>query len=40
MPITILAGLHSGCFEVIGKDDIRSIGGPEGQDGGSLRQRR
>ena len=23
--ITIPAGLHSGCFEVLGKDDIRSI---------------
>jgi NitT/TauT family transport system substrate-binding protein len=25
LPITILAGLHSGCFEVLGKDDIRGI---------------
>jgi NitT/TauT family transport system substrate-binding protein len=24
-PITILTGLHLGCFEVLGKDDIRSI---------------
>jgi NitT/TauT family transport system substrate-binding protein len=25
LPITIIAGLHSGCFEVLGRDDIRSI---------------
>jgi NitT/TauT family transport system substrate-binding protein len=25
LPITILAGLHAGCFEVFGKDDIRSM---------------
>jgi NitT/TauT family transport system substrate-binding protein len=24
-PITILAGLHSGCFEILGRDDIRRI---------------
>jgi NitT/TauT family transport system substrate-binding protein len=31
VPITILAGLHSGCFEVLGKDDIRSIGDLKGR---------
>ncbi|MFL5283307.1 MAG: ABC transporter substrate-binding protein [Rhodopila sp.] len=24
-PVTILAGLHSGCFEILGRDDIRRI---------------
>ena len=31
-PITILAGLHLGCFEVIAKKDIRDYRRPEGQD--------
>jgi NitT/TauT family transport system substrate-binding protein len=31
VPITIPAGLHSGCFEVLGKDDIRSIGDLKGR---------
>ena len=31
LPITILAGLHSGCFEVLGKDDIRSIADLKGR---------
>jgi NitT/TauT family transport system substrate-binding protein len=35
LPITILAGLHSGCFEVLGKDDIRSIAGLKGRTVGA-----
>jgi NitT/TauT family transport system substrate-binding protein len=31
LPITILAGLHSGCFEVLGKDDIRDIADLKGR---------
>ena len=31
LPITILAGLHSGCFEVLGKDDISSIADLKGR---------
>ena len=31
LPITILAGLHSGCFEVFGKDDIRGIADLKGR---------
>ena len=31
LPITILAGLHSGCFEVFGKDDIRSMADLKGR---------
>ena len=35
LPITILAGLHSGCFEVLAKDDIRSIAGLKGRTVGA-----
>jgi NitT/TauT family transport system substrate-binding protein len=35
LPITILAGLHSGCFEVLGKDDIRSIADLKGRTVGA-----
>ena len=31
LPITILAGLHSGCFEVLAKDNIRSIADLKGR---------
>jgi NitT/TauT family transport system substrate-binding protein len=31
LPITILAGLHSGCFELLGRDDIRSIADLKGR---------
>jgi NitT/TauT family transport system substrate-binding protein len=31
LPITILAGLHSGCFEVLAKDNIRSISDLKGR---------
>jgi NitT/TauT family transport system substrate-binding protein len=31
LPITILTGLHSGCFEVLGKEDIRSLADLKGR---------
>jgi NitT/TauT family transport system substrate-binding protein len=31
VPITLLAGLHSGCFEVFGKPEIRTIGDLKGR---------
>jgi NitT/TauT family transport system substrate-binding protein len=34
-PITLLTGLHSGCFEVIGKEDIRQIAGLKGRNVGA-----
>ena len=34
-PITLLTGLHSGCFEVIGKEDIRQIAGLKGRNVGT-----
>ena len=30
-PITLIAGLHSACFEVLGRDDIRSIADLKGR---------
>jgi NitT/TauT family transport system substrate-binding protein len=30
-PITILAGLHSGCFEIVGRDDIQRIADLKGR---------
>jgi NitT/TauT family transport system substrate-binding protein len=30
-PITLVAGLHSGCFEVLGRDDIRSMADLKGR---------
>ena len=35
-PITLLTGLHSGCFEVIGKEDIHQIAGLKGRNVGAL----
>jgi NitT/TauT family transport system substrate-binding protein len=35
-PITLLTGLHSGCFEVIGKEDIRNITDLKGRNVGVL----
>jgi NitT/TauT family transport system substrate-binding protein len=35
-PITLLTGLHSGCFEVIGKEDIRNIADLRGRNVGAL----
>ena len=29
-PLTVLSGLHLGCFEIFGKKEIRTLGGPEG----------
>jgi NitT/TauT family transport system substrate-binding protein len=36
VPITLLAGLHSGCFEVLGKDDIRGIADLKGRTVGAF----
>jgi NitT/TauT family transport system substrate-binding protein len=35
-PITLLTGLHSGCFEVIGKEDIHTVGDLKGRTVGAL----
>jgi NitT/TauT family transport system substrate-binding protein len=35
-PITLLTGLHSGCFELIGKEDIHQIAGLKGRNVGAL----
>jgi NitT/TauT family transport system substrate-binding protein len=35
-PITVLAGLHSGCFEVIGNEDIHQIADLKGRNVGVL----
>jgi NitT/TauT family transport system substrate-binding protein len=35
-PITLLTGLHSGCFEVIGKEDIRTVADLKGRTVGAL----
>jgi NitT/TauT family transport system substrate-binding protein len=35
-PITLLTGLHLGCFEVIGREDIRTIADLKGRNVGSL----
>jgi NitT/TauT family transport system substrate-binding protein len=35
-PITLLTGLHSGCFEVIGREDIRNIADLKGRNVGAL----
>jgi NitT/TauT family transport system substrate-binding protein len=35
-PITLLTGLHLGCFEVIGKKDIRTVADLKGRNVGSL----
>ena len=34
MPITLLAGVHVGCFELFGREDIRSIAGLRGRSVG------
>jgi NitT/TauT family transport system substrate-binding protein len=34
-PITVIAGLHSACFEVLGRDDIRSIADLKGRTVGN-----
>ena len=38
-PVTVLAGLHLGCFEIFGKENIRTHRGPEGQDDRGIRRR-
>jgi NitT/TauT family transport system substrate-binding protein len=35
-PLTLLTGLHLGCFEVIGKEDIRTVADLKGRNVGSL----
>jgi NitT/TauT family transport system substrate-binding protein len=35
-PITLLTGLHSGCFEVIGKEEIRTVADLKGRNVGAL----
>jgi NitT/TauT family transport system substrate-binding protein len=35
-PITLLTGLHSGCFELIGKEDIHQIAGLKSRNVGAL----
>ena len=35
-PITLLTGLHRGCFEVIGKEEIRTVADLKGRNVGAL----
>jgi len=34
-PVTVLAGLHSGCFEILGRDDIHQIADLKGRTAGN-----
>jgi NitT/TauT family transport system substrate-binding protein len=39
-PITILAGLHLGCFEIFGTNEIRTLADLKGRTAGTARVRR